>query len=274
MLRRLLPLALLFLASCTSYGFVRQATFLRHDVKRDRFELVILSLGLLEHSSESLERVWADAKGDRHVILGSWPMEFDFDSLEERARASDHPLADRAAALLGRVEVRDAGLFRGTDGEACLYQILVFPKAREALDLLNASINHTLIQHADAAGQEGWDAASQGLALEFARAEGEWYSLDGSTLVVRAPMTDEALVATLQPVQPGGRPFTGFFAAVADLRLSNGLQTQRLEPQANGWIRMYLRSPTTDQPALRMEGPLAEGPRSEIVRQLLDELDG
>jgi hypothetical protein len=269
--RRAASMALLALAtsSCTTYGFEKQDLGLRHDVKADTVELVVVSRGLYETMGYSAERIAQDAAGARHVILMDFPFEFPLDKMQEDLRTSPDPLATRALAFLQGITVVKAGAWADPGGEPALFQRISIPHAAEGLALLSEWINRLCLEEEFQADmKKDWDARSAELFGAHVRAGKSWAALEEGKLVVRIPMSPEGAARCLEEVLRTDDSVLWFAHALSALSIEDGVATLTFAPDEDGWIRLRPEFPHKDarKPWAPTQGTtLPTAPPSEIA---------
>ncbi len=205
----LLAVFLLVLAAAGCLEFDKQTVYFEHDQANDRLIMVIDYGGLYaekangkQDDSRSQQQLDEVVKGHQVALLNNWPFTWDPTRIStDRANPNSELAAGQKARLKRLAElvtVLNAGFYTDAAGRACGAQVVVVDHVSEAIDLTNGLINDNILAEEDRGPADRPDYDR--LAIEAAHKGHKWVALDGNSLVVRVPMTEELLADGWQRV--------------------------------------------------------------------------
>lgn len=217
-----LGVGLLAAALVGCLDFDEQTLRFEHDEQNDRLVMVINYLGL--HSDKvggsTAQTQLKDAIKDKTIAFcGNWPWAPSIRELREKLsgpEAADGiyvPEGARPAALalFQRVRVLNGGFYTDPGGRICGAQVVVIEDAAEAVRLANEVVSAAVKDVADdGMPADPAEKVMRELLLQAAAEGHQWLTLDGHSLLVRAPMPerlfDESRRAFLaEALDPGKR---------------------------------------------------------------------
>lgn len=253
-LRWLLPAAA-FLVFSGCLELTGQRVTLHHDEARDRLSFVLCYDGVhnnkVKDQADAEERLRAFVRnGD--VMLFDWFGHIQRKNIRDAAGGAEPPaLAAFAATALRNADVRVLGHYRDPDGRIGAAQVVVFERASEVLAAANRAIDEAILL----ASAEEDDASAPWAATTrkwraMAQRGHAWISLEGHSLVYRAPM-DAAEWA---------RGKLGFFKDIA-----KEVAQDDVAPEDHFWFRFLASAPLSieqsgGQVCLRLGDPDAVHP--------------
>jgi hypothetical protein len=202
----LLGAVLLALAAAGCLEFDKQTIYFEHDQAKDRLIMVIEYGGLYAQKengqvdvAQARQQLDEAVKDREAAFFGNWPWLWSSSRIRQQMadpKQQDPDMTqserDKLKRLTDLVTVLNAGFYTDAAGRACGAQVVVVEPVTEALDLINGAINEQVLSEA---GQEPADKQSEfgRLAAEAARNGHRWVELDGNSLTVRLPMTEDLL---------------------------------------------------------------------------------
>lgn len=239
--RSLLLLSILLVQGCATYEFESQRVLLHHDADADSIELFVVTRGIYKPGESGARKAASLLRkvelGYRHVLLGGWYGELDFDDPPE----AEDPLQGAFRAWSKGVSVVTSELLRTSDEKVVLKQRLVLGEARKLVALVNLFIDQELLDETPGDGAAPYQVQALLAWQEAARGEHEWLRFVDGTLVLSIPCTDEVAsrsLAELLGSRPETRAFWSRVLEVADLRLTGEQAVLTFRPREDGWITL------------------------------------
>ncbi|MFH0945899.1 MAG: hypothetical protein V2A76_11930 [Planctomycetota bacterium] len=206
--RFLIPLCLLGLNSC-DIEFPEQELHLSHDAGTDTLEMLIVYHGITAPSEgeeavgKSVDVVKRLMQGEREFMLIDWPLYFEIDKWERKAREGlesedespyDREQAARYLQVAERMSLVSHALFLDEEGRLSGYQLFHVRQFSQVVVLLNQMISADILDEKAAGGLKADDELDEHtVQLVSARAEsGEpWFTVDGDGIKVDLPFSLE-----------------------------------------------------------------------------------
>ena len=194
---------LLALTAAGCLEFDKQTIYFEHDQDKDRLIMVINYGGLYAETKRGADLAEAQRQLDDAVkdhsaaFVDNWP--FVWSSVGIREQMADPEQRkdmapserEKVKRLTDLVTVLNAGFYTDAAGRVCGAQVVVVEHVSEAVDLINGIINEAIVE--DAAKQQDEQDEFAHLAIGAARVGHKWVELDGDSLIVRVPMTEDLL---------------------------------------------------------------------------------
>lgn len=301
--RFLIPLCLLGLSSC-DIEFPEQELHLSHNAGADTLEMLIVYHGLTAPSDgdeaveSGVEVVKRLMNGEREFMLIDWPLYFEIDKWERKARKSlenkdkdlhFHEQSQRYLQVAERITLVSHALFLDEEGRLSGYQLFHVRQFSEVVALLNQTISAEVLKERGDSGFEAdddMDERTVQLVMERAESGKPWFRVDGDGITVDLPFSlemtrkgRERLVHELLQSDDDDDEFADMGAVLAGSVTSLSFEKERMvgviAPDSPGRYDWTIRNPAASYSeklleALQHEGvPVREDLKTDQVRALL-----
>lgn len=200
----LLGASFLVLAAAGCLEFDKQTIYFEHDQANDRLIMVVDYGGLYAGKENSrVNLAQAQQQLDESVsdhtaaFFSNFPLLWSSAGTRRQVKDPDQDQdltpkeRDELKRLNDLVTILNAGFYTDPAGRACGAQVVVVEHASEALDLINALLSETFVdaftEHPENANE------SVRLLADAGRKGYKWVELDGNSLVVRFPATEDLM---------------------------------------------------------------------------------
>jgi hypothetical protein len=200
------------LGGCSPFHFDDQDIDLLLDREGDRLELRIQydhirskgdSASSYTRSSDNLKRILAK---ERLLVLYDLPLDLDQQRDDEAPpNEEERLLMEEVKSVLAGITVLDAGATLDDEGRPSVWQRIEVQDVQRMLALLNRAMNYTITSDFSATPDEVYDEQTLRAWTEKAEEGGKWILIDERGLVLRAPVSPQAMARILvQSTDPNG----------------------------------------------------------------------